>query len=84
MLTTNINNRKIENWALNLQMYDPTIQYISGKSNTFADMFLRATQLEEAKSGEESPDIDEKYYKINMINTNGPPNEPTTSDKNTN
>ena len=56
-------NAKVNNWAVELEMYIITYEYIQGKSNTLADTLSRFIELdpdvklEQGKTGHEFGDM---------------------------
>lgn len=61
-------------WSLSIQGYNCTINYIEGKTNFCADLLSRlpnAPECEESSQEQEiSPDISDRSYEVNVINSN--------------
>ena len=77
LLKGDIRNKRIQQWALAIAGYDCEIQYIKGSMNNVAD-FLSSTpvqvgaenqSLTENASGNEEPQIDDRYLEVNVINS---------------
>jgi hypothetical protein len=74
ILDSPMQNRKIQQWALSIAGYDCTVDYIAGKENHCADLLSRIPDQpgkeESDFSCESEPDIDDRTFEINTINSN--------------
>ena len=61
-------NKKIKQWALKITGYNCTIEYLSGKENTCADLLSCIPNQLEQQSELQEKEIDDKSYQINVIN----------------
>ncbi len=74
ILDSPMQNKKIQLWALSMHVagYNCRIEYIAGTDNSVADLLSRvpieAESLDDATL--ENPDISEKTYEINALNSN--------------
>jgi hypothetical protein len=79
--TKEIQNKKVQNWAMNLQGYNFTIEHIPGKENKCADLLSRIPQdtentNEEFENNHTGPD--ERNFQLAVINSNKvPPTDET-------
>ena len=71
LLKGDIRNKRIQQWALAIAGYDCEIQYIKGSMNNIANFLSRMpVQVgEENASGNEEPQIDDRYLEVNVINS---------------
>ena len=77
LLKGDIRNKRIQQWALAIAGYDCEIQYIKGSMNNVADFLSRTPvqvgeenqSLTENASGNEEPQIDDRYLEVNVINS---------------
>ena len=74
LLTSEMQNRKVQMWALAIAGYNCTIQYIPGKNNYVADMLSRRPEQrveeEEDSTAQETVEEHDHSYEINVINSN--------------
>jgi hypothetical protein len=71
MLNAPIQNKKVEAWALNLQVYNAKLEYVRGENNNCADLLSRAIiSTEEEIVTDELQEIDDKNWQVGVINTN--------------
>jgi hypothetical protein len=72
-LSKEIQNRKVQNWALNLQNFNFTVEHIPGKENTCSDLLSRITQ-ETVGSDDQIEknymEMDDRNLQVNIINSN--------------
>ena len=77
LLKGDIRNKRIQQWALVIAGYDCEIQYIKGSMNNVANFLSRTPVqvgegnqiLTENMSGNEEPQIDDRYLEVNVINS---------------
>ena len=73
LLKSPMNNKKIQLWALSIAGYNASIRYVPGATNTIADALSRINHQDTPDSGAETellnPDISDKTYQINMLNS---------------
>ena len=69
LFTSTINNRKIQSWAVNMNQYNCEIEYVKGSNNIVADLLSRSPP-DSVDTNEEIPDITDKSFNINVINSN--------------
>lgn len=62
-------NKKIQQWALKLSGYNCKIEYLAGRENTCADLLSRIPKQLEWKSISVIPEVDDRAYQINAINS---------------
>ena len=70
-------NKKIQQWALKLSGYNCKIEYLAGRDNTYADLLSRIPKELETESINLEPDVDDKAFQINVINSHRLEGRPT-------
>ena len=75
ILNSPLNNKKIQMWAMSIMGYNCTIEYITGRENTCADLLSRAPQNTGDTNTEIKYDIDDfgdndNMYQVNALNSN--------------
>ena len=70
-MNSTIENKKIQYWTTNIRGYNCKIEYIEGKKNVCADMLshLTHTGIDYNDSTLSGPDITDKTFEINFINS---------------
>jgi hypothetical protein len=85
-MSKEIQNRKVQNWALNLQNFNFTVEHIPGKENTCVDLLSRITQ-EKVESDDQIEknymEIDDRNLQVNIINSNRVPETRETQQEDT-
>ena len=71
-LDTPVQNKKIQLWALGIAGYNCKIEYIKGTDNSCADLLSRIPQTAglTQKKDAYDPDISDKSYQVNALNSN--------------
>ena len=77
LLESPMMNKRVQMWALTIQGYNATINFISGKENSVADLLSRIPNQKEEERGQETlseqeiePEVSDKSYEIGVINSN--------------
>lgn len=70
LLSSPMQNKKVQLWALDISSYNCKIEYIEGKKNTCGDFLSRLPGHENWETEEICPDIDPRSFEINVINSN--------------
>ena len=78
LLQSDFKNKKVARWALNIMQYNTSIEYLPGGKNVIADMLSRLPdpdsndnlEVDEQTDEDEIPDISDKTFEINAINSN--------------
>ena len=74
LLKSEIKNRKVQLWALNLMGYNAKVEYVKGSTNVIADMLSRMPDSNKtgaiSESNYESQDINDNTYQVNTFNSN--------------
>ena len=70
LLESPMQNKKIQLWALGIAGYNCTIEYIAGVENTCADLLSRSPLKENRPSEDLTPDLSDKAFEINALNSN--------------
>ena len=75
ILESPLNNEKIQIWAMSIMVYNCTVEYITGRKNTCADLLSRAPQYTEDNNFQNTCEIDDfsvndNMYQINALNSN--------------
>ena len=67
LLNTNIQNRRVQLWTLNISSYNVDIQYIPGEQNC-SDLLSRIRHPDSAETDTPVPDINENALHIDTVN----------------
>ena len=75
ILESPLNNKKIQMWAMSIMGYNCTVEYITGRENTCAELLSRAPQYTEDNNIQNTCEIDDfsgndNMYQINALNSN--------------
>ena len=74
LLESQMQNRKVQMWALSIAGYNCKIEYIEGVANTVADLLSLAPQgchkVQNKAQGEEEVKISDKFLEVNAFNSN--------------
>ena len=71
LLSSPMQNRKVQTWALNISGYNCSIEYIKGRDNTCADLLSRApSSSNPPDDNDDIPDVNDNTYEIGVINSN--------------
>ena len=75
ILNSPLNNKKIQMWSMSIMGYNCTIEYITGRENTCADLLSRAPQNTGDTNTENKYDIDDfgdndNMYQVSALNSN--------------
>jgi len=73
-------NKKIQQWALKLSGYNCKIEYLAGRENTCADLLSRIPKQLERESISVIPEVDDRAYQINVINSHQIERKPSIDD----
>ena len=71
LLSSPMQNKKIQMWALGISGYNCTIEYIQGKKNCAADYLSRlpGQKYDPNTENQVNPDIDDRTFEVNIINS---------------
>ena len=72
---------KQQQWVLKLGGYNCKIEYLAGKDNTCADLLSRILKQLETRSIKLEPGVDDKAFKINVINSHRLEGRPSWEDQ---
>ena len=75
LLESPMQNKRVQQWALSIAGYNCTVQYIAGKDNTVADLLSRIRNHNDISTTKQTseegvPDISDRSYEVNAINSN--------------
>ena len=73
-------NKKIQQWALKLSGYNCRIEYLAGRENTCADLLSQIPKQLEWESISIIPEVDDRAYQINAINSHQIEKGPSADD----
>ena len=71
--TPNLQNKKLQLWALGIAGYNTKIEYVKGSDNSCADLLSRIPQNDGLSQEEDNvyePDVSDKTYAIGALNSN--------------